>query len=164
MGRIVAPYGVKGWIKVRPLTADPQALLSYKDWWLLPRTASAAWQGYKVVEGRQHGATLLVQLAGVDDREAAARWSGAEVGVPRDALPAVGEGEIYWADLEGLQVVNRQGFALGRIEMVEDFGAHPVLRVQDESGFTRLIPYVDAWVDGVDLVAGRVEVDWQPDY
>ncbi len=164
MGRVVAPYGVKGWVKVKPLTSEAQTLLSHKKWWLRPKTAASDWQGHELGAGRMHGGVLLAQLDGVGERETAARLTGADVGVPRDALPAVAEGEIYWADLEGLDVVNRQQVSLGRIVKVEEFGAHPVLRVVDESGSTRLIPYVDAIVDAVDIRSGRVEVDWQPDY
>ncbi len=164
MGRIVAPFGVKGWFKVKPLTAEAQTLLSYRKWWLRSRAADSDWQDHEVGEGRMHGGVLLVHLEGIEERETAARWAGADVGVPRDALPATAEGEIYWADLEGLAVVNEQQVVLGRIVAVEEFGAHPVLRVVDESGATRLIPYVDAVVIGVDLRSGQVEVDWQPDY
>jgi len=164
MGRIASPYGVKGWVKVLPLTAEADTLLGHSQWWIRPRSADAAWQPHTLESGKQHGATLLAQLSGLVDREAAARLAGADVGVPRTALPAAGENEIYWADLVGLAVVNRQGVALGRVVAVADFGAHPVLRVADAGGSERLIPYVGAYVDAVDVEAGQIDVDWQPDY
>jgi 16S rRNA processing protein RimM len=84
--------------------------------------------------------------------------------VPRAALPAAADNEIYWADLVGLAVVNREGVALGEVREVADFGAHPMLRVVDAGGVERLIPFVVAYVDSVDVAARRVDVDWQPDY
>ena len=72
--------------------------------------------------------------------------------------------EFYWADLVGLAVVNRQGVKLGSVAAVEDFGAHPLLRVTDDDGAPRLIPFVAAYMDGVDVAAGRIDVDWQLDY
>ncbi|MFO1316398.1 MAG: ribosome maturation factor RimM [Burkholderiales bacterium] len=163
MGRIAAPYGVKGWVKVLPLSAEPDTLLAYARWWVRPR-GGAQWRMHAVESGRQHGATLLAQLSGLPDREAAAALTGADVGVARASLPAIGDNEFYWADLVGLAVVNRQGVALGDVREVADFGAHPVLRVQGERGVERLIPFVDAYVDGVDLPGKRIVVDWQPDY
>lgn len=164
MGRIAAPYGVKGWVKVAPLTSEPETLLAHAQWWIRKRGDDERWQLHELETGKRHGATLLAQIAGLSDREAAARMSGAEVGIPRDALPKAGENEFYWADLVGLAVVNRQGVALGEVREVADFGAHPVLRVTDGAGAQRLIPFVAAYVDGVDIDARRIDVDWQPDY
>jgi 16S rRNA processing protein RimM len=166
MGRIAAPYGVKGWVKILPLTSEPQTLLGYPQWWVRRRGGEGAWQAHTLESGRQHGATLLAQLSGLADREAAAVLAGGDVGVPRSALPPAKENEYYWADLVGLSVVNREGVVLGRVAAVEDFGAHPVLRVDAEgsAGTPMRIPFVDAYVDGVDIAASRIEVDWQPDY
>ena len=165
MGRIAAPYGVKGWLKVLPLTADPDALLSYRDWWLRRRgDDDAGWHKCTLESGKPHGKTLLVQLAGLVDREAAAVFAGGDVGVARSALPAAGANEVYFADLVGLEVRNRQGEPLGRVAAVQEFGAHPILRVEDSEGAARLIPFVTAYVDEVDMAARRIDVDWQKDY
>ncbi|MEO8506368.1 MAG: ribosome maturation factor RimM [Betaproteobacteria bacterium] len=164
MGRIAAPYGVKGWLKVLPLTSAPQTLLSYPNWWVRKRGTDGPWQSVDLESGKQHGATLLAQLSGLADREAAAQWSGGDVGIAKSALPAAGDGEFYWADLVGLAVVNREGVAFGTVAAVQEFGAHPVLRVAGADGATRMIPFVAAYVDGVDIEARRIEVDWQPDY
>jgi 16S rRNA processing protein RimM len=161
MGRVAAPYGVKGWLKVLPLTEDPDTLLSHARWWI--RARAGEWQPVDLESGRMHGKTLLAQLSGLPDREAAAKYAGGEVGVARSALPATAENEFYWADLVGLAVRNRQGETLGRIEEVQEFGAHPVLRVAGE-GSVALIPWVDAYIDGVDLAARRIDVDWHKDY
>ena len=164
MGRVAAPYGVKGWIKVLPMTARPDTLLGFGEWWIRQPSGDGAWNKHTLETGRRHGATLLVQLSDVADRESAAVLSGADVGVPRTALPATAENEFYWSAIEGLEVVNRQGVSLGRVVGLQDFGAHPILRVADVSGLERLIPFVEAYVDSVSIEDGRVEVDWQLDY
>lgn len=159
----MAPFGVHGWVKVRPFTAAPDGLLDYRSWWLR-RSGERDWAERRVLKGRMHGAALLVEIEGIETRDAALTIKGADVGVPRAALPAPGPGEIYWSDLAGLAVVNRTGVMLGRVAGVDDNGAHPVLRVGNEGRAERLIPFVAAWVDRVDLVAGRIEVDWEADY
>jgi 16S rRNA processing protein RimM len=165
MGRVTAPYGVQGWIKVRAYTAQPDGLLAYPAWWL---TSSAdRWREFAVREARVHGATLVARLDGLDQREEAARWRGADVGVPKSLLPALAAGEVYWADLVGLAVINRSGVVLGRVTAVLETGAHPVLRVAPEGGTAageRLIPLVPACVDALDVAGDRIVVDWQPEY
>jgi len=169
MGRIIAPYGIKGWVKIHAFTQDRATLLEYPTWWIRPRTGSAesavGWQEMEIEACREHGATLIAQLAGIGDRETAAALKGADIGVPRTALPVAPANEIYYADLVGLTVVNRQGVRMGQVARVQDFGAHPVLCVTDEgSAVERMIPFVAAYVDGVDVAAGRIDVDWQLDY
>lgn len=118
-------------------------------------------------DGRMHADTVVAQLAGVDSREAALALKGSEIAVPRAALPAASANEIYWADLVGLDVVNREGVALGRVVGVTEHGAHPLLRVappEGAAGAERLIPYVPAHVDRVDLAARRIDVDWGVDF
>jgi 16S rRNA processing protein RimM len=163
LGEIVAAYGVKGWVKVKPFTERLDTLLDFATWWLRPRQRD--WEPLAVTEAREHSGSLIVQLAGTASRESAMQWKGALVGVPRDALPPLGAGEIYQADLVGLDVVNRTGTRLGRVIAVQDFGAHPVLDVEREGGGAhRLIPFVPVYVDGVDLAARRIDVDWESDY
>ena len=166
MAKVVAPYGVSGWIKARPFTEAPDALLGYERWWLR-EAGSAQWREVSRVDGRLHSGLVLAQLATVDTRDAALALRGAEIGVPREAMPALAGGAVYWSDLIGLAVVNRAGVALGQVAEVHEYGAHPVLRVApgpDEGRVERLIPLVAAHVDGIDLAAGRIDVDWQPDY
>lgn len=163
MGRIAAPYGVKGWLKIVPMTSAQDTLLAHSEWWLRRRGVEDGWSKCTLESGRAHGNTLIVQLAGLTDREAAAVYAGGEVGVSKSSLPKPAAGEIYQADLVGLAVWNRQGESLGIVAAVQDYGAHPVLRVEG-GGESRLIPFVPAYVDAVDAKAGRIEVDWQKDY
>jgi 16S rRNA processing protein RimM len=166
MGRVLVPHGVRGWVKVRPVSQAPEALLDYATWWMRsPRDST--WREVRKTAGRMHSGVLLVALAGVANREDALALRGAEVGVPRAALPRTKKDEIYWVDLEGLAVVNREGAMLGEVAEVLAHGAHPLLRVArpaGEVGPDRLIPYVPAIVDRVDLAARRIDVDWGEDF
>ena len=166
MGEVLGPYGIKGWLRVRSYAAAPEALLSYPTWWLKPARA-AAWSEVRRQDGRVHSGALVVALDGVGTREAALAMKGSEVGVPRVALPAAAEGEYYWDDLTGLRVLNRAGVLLGEVRGIAQHGAHPLLRVarpSESPGPERLIPFVAAIIDRVDVDAGRIEVDWGADY
>jgi len=161
MGRVVAPYGVKGWLKVAPLSEAPETLLSHATWWM--RRKDGEWHSFALESGRMHGNTLVAKLGELPDRETAAAFAGGDVGVARSALPAIAQNEVYWADLVGLSVVNREGELLGTVSAVREYGAHPVLQVQGDDR-ERLVPFVEAYVDGVDVAGGRIEVDWHKDY
>lgn len=162
LGRITGLYGVRGWMRVHSYTEPRGALLGY-DGWLVRR--NDAWQACPVVEAREHGKTLVVRLEGIEDREAAARFVGADVAVERARLPKTAEGEYYWADLEGLEVRHRDGRVLGRVSRLFETGAHDVLEVRREEGGREhelLIPFVPGeFVLGVDLEAGVINVDWE---
>jgi len=161
MGRIAAPHGVRGAMKVKPVSEDPSTLLAYDEWWL--RTAAGAWSARRVRQVREQGTMLVAELAGVESRDDAAALRGLEVGVPRASLPDPGEGAHYQADLAGMRVVNREGVVLGVLENFIESGAHPIARVVDDAGGDRLIPWVEAYVDAVDVDARRIDVDWPKD-
>ncbi len=165
LGEVVGAYGVRGWLKVRPFSESPGTLLGYPVWWV--RTRSGEWRKCPMEQGRLHSGSLLVALAGVETREAAAVLRGAQVGVKRSALPPAGAAAYYWSDLTGLAVRNREGVLLGEVAGLTEHGAHPLLRVArpgGAGGTERLIPFVPAIVDRVDIDAGRIDVDWGEDY
>jgi 16S rRNA processing protein RimM len=159
MGRISAPFGVKGWVKVEPNTAAARNLLSYKTWWLEER---GEWREIAVAEARVHGRAVIAKFEGCDDRDAAAAWRGRTIAVPRTALPETKSGEFYWADLIGLEVVNESAQALGRVTGILQTGSNDVLVVAGER--ERLIPFIATVVRDVDLPAGVVRVEWGADY
>jgi 16S rRNA processing protein RimM len=168
MGRLLAPYGIKGWVKLRTYSESPDTLLAYDTWWLgqsQERTSTEQdWRPFRVVAARQHADTLVAELDGLATREDAFVWRGAWVALPRAELPKPRKGEHYLADLLGLVVVNRSGVTLGRVTGLLESGAHPVLRVLDDGGGERLIPMVPVFIDSIDAKRGEIAVDWQPDY
>ena len=159
MGRVAAPYGVRGWIKVQTLTESVDGLLGYRAWWI---GQSDLWSPRRLLEGRVHGDGLVVQIEGVADRDEAAKLRGASIAVPRAELPAAPSGQYYWADLIGLSVVNRQGETLGQVAEIFSTGAHDVIVVRGDR--ERLIPFVEPVLYEVNLDAARMVVDWGLDY
>ena len=160
MGRITAPFGVKGWVKVQPLTAAAKSLLDYPRWWV---ERGGDWQEYEIVEARVQSTTAVVaRLAGCEEREGAARFRGCEVAVPRSQLPQTRPNEYYWADLLGLAVVNGESRELGSVVGILQTGANDVLVVQGER--ERLIPFIATVIREVDTGAGVVRVNWSAEY
>lgn len=164
MGRLTAPYGIKGWIKARPFTAAPEALLDYDRWWLAKPERDDEWREFRVLQSRLHVDTVVAQLEGITVREDAMAWRGALVGVPRDSLPSAPAGEYYRDELVGLAVINRDTRVLGRVAGFLESGAHPILQVEGEDGGETLIPWVPAFIDAVDVAERRVLVDWPLDF
>lgn len=165
LGRIVAPFGVQGWVKIQPFGDDPQAWRKMPHWWLSAddKAAPQAWRQVALNACRVHGKSLVAALQDVSDRDAANALSGHYLAAPRAALPPPAEDEFYWADLIGLAVENTAGTALGTVSGLLATGAHDVLQVRD--GETeRLIPFVAAYVLEVDSAAGCIRVDWEADW
>jgi 16S rRNA processing protein RimM len=165
VGRVIGAWGIKGWIKVQPFASDPQALFSTKRWYLRPPEGPGAAPPplLRVTDSRQQGDLVVAGAQEVPDRNAAEALKGARVFVARSSFPTAGTDEFYWVDLIGCTVVNREGVTLGDVADLIDTGAHSVLRVllgDDE----RLIPFVAAYVDQVDLQARTITVDWGLDF
>ncbi|MEX2496413.1 MAG: ribosome maturation factor RimM [Woeseia sp.] len=163
LGRIAGLYGVRGWVRVISYTEPVEALLEYRDWLL---NTQGAWRSKAVAEGRKHGKAVVVRLADVEDRDAAAELLGADIAVARQEMPSLEPGEYYWVDLEGLEVRHRDGRILGRVARMLATGANDVIVVRrnDEQNRELLIPFVpDMYVLSVDLAAGVIDVDWEWD-
>jgi len=159
MGRIAAPYAVRGWVKIQTFSEYLDSLLDFSHWLI---GKNDVWREYEVLEAKVHGQFLVAQLDGVDDRNLAESLVGKEIAVLRESLPEPDEGEYYWTDLIGLQVYNQQGELLGTVENLLETGAHDVLKVKGE--VERLIPFTDPIICEVDKTAGRILVDWGLDY
>jgi 16S rRNA processing protein RimM len=171
VGRIADAWGVKGWFKALPHSADPEALFSSKSWYLLPaekgpKTFSGP--GCLVITGIKHHAdTVVASAQGVKDRDEAEALRGARIFIARSSFPMPGIDEYYWVDLIGLDVVNREGVALGVVNELLATGLQTVLVMSfqhDGKSMERMIPFVAAYIDRVDLATRHIAVDWQPDY
>lgn len=158
LGYIAGVYGIKGWVKIHSWTSPKLAILEYQPWLLGEEK-----QAVRIKAGRPQGKTIVVSLPGVENREQAAELVGQEISVYRDQLPATNEDEYYWSDLVGLAVENRNGVELGNITKMMETGAHDVMVIQGDR--ERIIPFIPGrFVTGVDLEAGKLTVDWEPDY
>lgn len=157
LGHISGLYGVKGWLKVHSYTKPREAILDYADWLVECKGESRL---ARVAEGQRHGKTVIAQLGGINDRDEAAALVDGVISVSRDSLPETAENEHYWTDLEGLQVVHRDGTVLGKVSHLLETGANDVLVVQGNQEL--LIPYVqDDVIKSVDLDNGTINVDWE---
>lgn len=189
IGRITDAWGIKGWFKVLPHSASPEALFSSKRWFLLPpdrpmkpkratpaaasKDEPVAWTAPLLLcikEAKDHSDTVVACAQDINDRNAAESLRGARIFVPRSSFPTAADGEYYWVDLMGLQVVNREGVDLGQVKDLMSTGPQTVLVIEAapeaEGGkpVERMIPFVANFVDDVDLPGKRITVDWQPDY
>jgi 16S rRNA processing protein RimM len=158
LGRITGLFGVRGWVKVFSDTRPRENILNYSPW-LVKRQGE--WKEMALVEGRVHGPGIVARLQGYSDRDQAQALVGAEIAVQRRQLPPTKPGEHYWADLEGLRVVNLQGVELGTVSHLFETGANDVLVVTGER--ERLLPYTRHVIREVDLKARVLRVDWDPE-
>lgn len=180
VGRILDAWGVKGWVRIQPFAADPQALFSSRRWFLKPpegkgprRPASVDTLPslLKVSQVKRHGDGVVMLAQDVDSRDAAEALRGARIFISRSSFPSADSDEFYWVDLIGLTVVNLHGEMLGTVVGLIDTGPHSVLRItpspdadpKDEAT-ERLVPFVGAYVTDVSLSDRRITVDWGLDY
>lgn len=159
LGRVSGLFGVQGWVKVFSFTRPREAILDYDRWFL---SQDGEWQPAKVAEGKQHSKTVIVRLDGIHDRDQAAALIGKDIAISRDDLPKTGVGSYYWADLEGMQVLHRDGTELGEVAYLMETGANDVLVTKGER--ERLIPFIaDQVILDVDFAKGIITVDWEWD-
>jgi 16S rRNA processing protein RimM len=170
VGHITGAYGIQGWVRIRPYSADADALLHARTWWLEISQPGQELRDVEVLQAKTHGGDTVARLMGVADRNAAEALKGATVQISRRHFPALENDEFYWVDLIGLAVENQQGEALGQVADLMDNGAHPILRVAplaepgQTPGSEMLIPFVENFVKTVDLAGRKITVDWGRDY
>jgi 16S rRNA processing protein RimM len=162
IGRIVGLYGVQGWLKIESWAEPRMRIFDYQPWLL--HAESGAETQITGAQGRTQGKGMVARLPGVDEREQAATLIGTDIYVAREQLPAPAKDEYYWVDLEGLEVVTTEDVLLGRVSHLFATGANDVVVVRDGVR-ERLIPFVQgSYVRSVDLSAGRMVVDWDPEF
>jgi len=181
VGRVLDAWGVKGWLKILPHSSAPEALFSADTWFLQPpeakfRPGFNAFTGtvsVSIDEAKNHSDSVVAKLKGMDDRTPAEALRGARIFLPRSSFPAASTDEYYWVDLIGLDVVNREGVLLGCVRDLMATGPQSVLCVEyflptegdvAPAASERMIPFVSAYVDKVDIAGRLITVDWQPDY
>lgn len=166
MGKITSVFGIKGWVKVISYTEPRDNIAAYKKWQLL---RDGQLRTVDVLECRPHGVGLVARLDDCEDRELAKQYCGSLIQVATADLPELGEGECYWHQLEGLKVLSVDAQLFGRVAYLFETGSNDVLVVKACAGSIdsaeRLIPYLpDQVIKKVDLVAGVIEVDWDPEF
>ena len=162
MARVVGAFGIKGWLKLHTFTESPDSLDAYASW-LLKAEKESGWQEFELEDFAVNAKGAVAKLKGCDDRTAAEKLAKFDIGIPRDALANADEGEIFWFDLIGCDVVNTAGEKFGRIETLLETGANDVLVVKLGTAEI-LIPYVDEVILKVDRGAKLVTVNWTREF
>jgi 16S rRNA processing protein RimM len=166
VGRLMAPYGIKGWVKVFSYTDPPDKVLDYAPWQIYKGSHS---QSLNLEAGKRHGRSLIVLPEGFEDRTQAELVKGFEIRIDQEQLPALEQGDYYWHQLEGLEVINEVGERLGLVDHLLETGANDVIVVKPDAASIddreRLVPYVEGEVVlQVDLGEGRILVKWASDF
>jgi 16S rRNA processing protein RimM len=165
VGVFGAPHGVKGQLRAKSYTDDPKALGAYGE---LADAAGA--RRFKILSVRRLKDDMVVlQLEGINDRDAAAALTGVEIFARRENLPSPDEEEYYHADLVGLAATTIDGELIGRVVAVSNYGAGDILEIAPKDGAeTLLYPFTKAVTPRIDLAGGQIvivppnEIDGEP--
>lgn len=152
VGEIVAPFGLRGELKVLLDTDFPELILAATHLYIGDPPIR-----YAVEWARQVRGMVRLKLVGCDSREAAEALRGQLVQVLAEEAPSPGEGEYYYHQLIGLEVWSEEGEYLGRVIEVFPTGSNEVLVVRGGTGEI-LLPAIEEVVRVVDLAAGRLWV------
>ena len=181
VGLVSGLHGVQGALKIKSFCVPADGIFKYRPWTLarpvsspsdnsaakplgisptLPESSNLVGVPLKI---RGAGTSLAARFSEIENRDQAARWLGALISVPRCCLPKLNNGDYYWRDLVGLKVENLQGVELGLIEEMISTGSNDVMVVAGDR--QRLLPYIPGqFVMNVDLAAGKMIVDWDPEF
>lgn len=167
VGKVGAPYGVKGWVKIIAYTDEMNGIFDYSPWLV---GSGDKGQEYQIEQWRKHNKGIVAKLEGVDDRDAADRLKNLDIRIRPEQLPELEEGAFYWRELVGMRVINQKGYDLGKVQDLFETGSNDVLvvkaNINDAFGRKeRMIPYLEEQVIvQVDKDNNTIEVDWEPDF
>ncbi len=158
LGHVSGAHGIKGWVKIHSDTDPRDAIFDYQPW-----QVGVEKRIVHIVSGRIQGKFLVAELDGITDRDSADSLAGQQIVVFRDQLPELPDSQYYWNELIGLRVRSDAGQELGLVKEMIATGANDVMLVQGER--ERLIPFIfGVYVSEVDLAAGSMVVNWDPDF
>lgn len=155
VGAIAGAFGVKGEVRLKSFTSEPEDIASYG-----PLFTEDGSQSFQVrLSGRLKNA-LSARLSGISSKEQADRMKGMKLFVPREAFPQLPDDEFYHADLIGLSVYDTGGGEIGAVKAVLNHGATDLLELRlTASNETALLPFTRDYVPTVDMVARKLIID-----
>jgi len=160
VGKFAGVFGVHGWCKIFSHTSPRKNILQYSPWYI---KRDGEWQPIKILKGRPQGKSLVAQLEGVTDRNAAEAFRETVIAIKPEQLPSLAKDEYYWSDLIGLDVATVDGVSFGKVTEMMQTGANDVIIVNGDR--ERLIPFLQKdVVKEVDIQAGKITVDWDPEF
>jgi len=154
VGRVAGAFGVRGEIRIKTFSADPLALVGYRDLRGADGSPALTLTGGRIAKGG-----LVARAKGVDDRDQAEALRGLDLYIPRADLPATDDDEFYVADLIGLEAHDASGAVVGRVKTVEDFGAGDLLEIQPTDGPSYWLPFTKEAVPDLSLAEGWVRIE-----
>ncbi|MBL8769803.1 MAG: 16S rRNA processing protein RimM [Phenylobacterium sp.] len=158
VGRVAGAFGVRGEVRLTSYTAEPAALLAYRDLKREDGTPALTLTGGRAAKGG-----VVARAREIETREQAEALRGLRLYIPRDVLPEPEEDEFYVTDLIGLAVETPEGEALGTIRSVQDFGAGDLLEIAPaQGGATWYLPFTRDAVPEVRLAERKV-IGLRPD-
>jgi len=159
IGHILGAHGIKGQVKVFSKTSPRENIVTYSPWLIEQHGLSKTVK----ISGRSQGKNVIARIEGLDDRDQAQAMAGAKIFINKTQLPVLTQGDYYWSQLTGLQVVTTQDVELGRIDHMLETGANDVMVVQGDR--ERLIPYLmDDVIKSIDLERNQIVVDWDAEF
>jgi 16S rRNA processing protein RimM len=159
VGKINGLFGVQGWVKIFSHTHPRKNILSYQPWHI---QVEGEWLTLYITNGREQGKTIVAQLKDINDREQAVPMIGVDLYIEKSQLPKLSNGEYYWEDLIGLEVITQIGVDLGRVSSLVDTGSNHVLIVNGKK--EHWVPYIEPFLVSVDIIKKQIVVDWDEDF
>ena len=165
VGRLGAPHGVKGEIKIQSFTAVAENLFNYGPLWFLQ---NQRWRPLALNNWHRHGKNFIATIDQVNDRETAALFTNCDIAINASQLPEASADEMYWHQLQGMQVITTGQQLLGQVEQVLATGANDVLAVSPNADSIdnrqRLLPYISQVVQTVNTGSNTIIVDWDSEF
>jgi 16S rRNA processing protein RimM len=167
-GKVTTVHGVRGWLKIHSFTIPEGNIFDYQPWWI---EMPDGWTTVEIDSFQPVAKGFIAHIKGLDDRDEARKYCQREIYVSTEAFPPAEEGEYYWHQLEGLQVVSvfdGNERVLGTLSGFLETGANDVMQVSPSADsiddVERLLPYIDQVIVEVDLASGVIRVDWDPEF
>lgn len=158
IGKIGAPFGIKGWVKIHSFTDEKTTIFEYSPWYI---ENTNGWQAIKVTDGQEHGKGLIVKLDGYNTPEQVKVLTGKAIEIKRSQLPPLKKDEYYWSDLKDLTVINQDNQVLGTISYLMETGSNDVMVVKKDDK-EHAIPYLrGSVVVSIDLANRVMHVNWE---
>jgi 16S rRNA processing protein RimM len=156
IGVFGAPQGVRGEVRVKSLTAEPNAIGAYGPLTDKKRARAFLFDSLRPLKDDM----LVARVAGVATRDAAEALRGVEIFARRDQLPPPAHDEFYYDDLVGLEAVDAAGGRIGRVASLMNYGAGDVLEIAPaQGGETLLLPFTKSVAQRIDFDAGRIVIE-----
>ena len=159
VGKINGFFGLQGWVKVFSYTDPRTNILNYSPWSV---KVDGNFQSIDITSGREQSKTIVAHIKGIDNREDSQKFIGQDIYINKEQLPELTQGEYYWHELIGFDVINKDEERLGTVDYFVETGANDVLVVKGKKEYW--IPYIEPFLVSIDSKNNKILVDWDKDF